>query len=785
MSTKGWSADWIWHPNLIGQEPCVLVFRRRFSLAQSESIVFHVSADQRYDLYLDGAFLSKGPELGDPLNWFYHSYRVELCPGDHVIVARVHWIGDMAPLAQMTVRGGFILYGEGSADAYLSTGKVEWEVARMDAYTFERSDLWWGVCACMTVDGTKLIPGFESGGGAGFVKASKMIEGAEPIKRAKVGDWWRLKPSTLPDMIHRRIGGAKVRHAETVESIDSLPEVREQHRSDALVDSLEDLVAGKEMVVPRNTSIRAILDMQDYYCVYPELRVLGGKGSRIRLLWAESLYHDSDEPRGPIYRDKGDRDEIEGKLFYGDGDTFLPDGRELRFDLLWWRSGRYIELLVETADEDLVLRSLDLYETRYPVRRVCFFSSSEQKLCDVVPIVLRTLEMCSHESYMDCPYYEQLQYIGDTHLDALATYAVSDDDRLVKKALTMFDASRCPEGLTQSRYPTREAQRIPAFSLYWVKMLHDFYMHRDDRAFVQGLVPGTRAVLDAFERHLGSDGLIRRPEGWGFQDWVRAWKIGVPSHTDDGVDGIMNLQYVMALEAAARLEEDLGRAALSSHYRSLAKQVREAVNAYLWDERQGLYAHDLGLRGFSEQMQALAIVTETAGARRSEKIRQRLSTGEGLDPSTIFASHYLFEAYYKLGMADRLLARMEPWFDHLKRGLRTLIEEPEPTRSDCHAWGTHLIYHYFASLLGIRPAQACFRSVRISPCMGLLTNICGSMPHPKGAVIVSLSQDKAGLSAEISLPLDVTGTFTWGDQIVELNAGSNSFSVQRQSAQGR
>ena len=162
----------------------------------------------------------------------------------------------------------------------------------------------------------------------------------------------------------------------------------------------------------------------------------------------------------------------------------------------------------------------------------------------------------------------------------------------------------------------------------------------------------------------------------------------------------MNLQYVMALEAAARLEEDLGRAALSSHYRSLAKQVREAVNAYLWDERQGLYAHDLGLRGFSEQMQALAIVTETAGARRSEKIRQRLSTGEGLDPSTIFASHYLFEAYYKLGMADRLLARMEPWFDHLQRGLKTLIEEPEPTQSDCHAWGTHLIYHYFASMLG-------------------------------------------------------------------------------------
>ena len=300
MSTKGWSADWIWHPNLTGHEPCVLVFRRRFSLSQSESIVFHVSADQRYDLYLDGVFLSKGPELGDPLNWFYHSYRVELCPGDHVIVARVHWIGDMAPLAQMTVRGGFILYGEGSADEYLSTGKVEWEVARMDAYTFERSELWWGVCACGTVDGSGLIPGFESGCGTGFVRASKMIEGAGSIKRARVGDWWRLKPSTLPDMVHRRIDGVKVRHAETVDSIECPPEVRQQRCSGALVEGLEHLVAGKEMTVPRNTSIRAIIDMQDYYCAYPELRVSGGKGSRIRLLWAESLYHDSDAGRADI-----------------------------------------------------------------------------------------------------------------------------------------------------------------------------------------------------------------------------------------------------------------------------------------------------------------------------------------------------------------------------------------------------------------------------------------------------------------------------------------------------
>lgn len=144
MSTKGWSASWIWHPNMTGYEPCVLVFRLRFSLPHDQSLVFHVSADQRYDLYLDGRLISKGPERGDPLNWFYHSYREDLSAGDHVMVARVHWIGDMAPFAQMTVRGGFIVYGEGHADDYLSTGKAMWEVSHIDAYSFEPSRLFWG-----------------------------------------------------------------------------------------------------------------------------------------------------------------------------------------------------------------------------------------------------------------------------------------------------------------------------------------------------------------------------------------------------------------------------------------------------------------------------------------------------------------------------------------------------------------------------------------------------------------------------------------------------------------
>jgi hypothetical protein len=119
-------------------------------------------------------------------------------------------------------------------------------------------------------------------------------------------------------------------------------------------------------------------------------------------------------------------------------------------------------------------------------------------------------------------------YVGDTRLEAKTTYIISRDDRLPRKALRMFDASRFPSGLTQSRYPCRVPQVIPPFSLWWVGMVFDFALWRGDREFVKTLMPGVRAVLDAFRSCLNADGLVETPPGWNYMDWVPAWKDGIP-----------------------------------------------------------------------------------------------------------------------------------------------------------------------------------------------------------------------------------------------------------------
>jgi len=89
---------------------------------------------------------------------------------------------------------------------------------------------------------------------------------------------------------------------------------------------------------------------------------------------------------------KGNRDDIEGKAFIGIGDTFEPDGGSHRaFSTLWWEAGRYLEIIVNTADEPLTIDSFSLRETRYPHEWSSRFKASDPRLADVIPIARRTL----------------------------------------------------------------------------------------------------------------------------------------------------------------------------------------------------------------------------------------------------------------------------------------------------------------------------------------------------------------------------------------------------------
>ena len=127
---------------------------------------------------------------------------------------------------------------------------------------------------------------------------------------------------------------------------------------------------------------------------------------------------------------------------------------------------------------------------------------------------------------------------------------------------------------------------------------------------------------------------------------------------------------------------------------------------------------------------------------------------------------------------DKFFERMELWFYLKEMGFKTPVELPEPSRSDCHAWSSHPLFHYHATLLGIRPTEPEFRSVEITPHLGSLDWAHGRMPHPDGGMIdVELRKFEPGWTVKIELPAGLSGTFRMLGKEVPLIDGRNEFTL--------
>ena len=233
----------------------------------------------------------------------------------------------------------------------------------------------------------------------------------------------------------------------------------------------------------------------------------------------------------------------------------------------------------------------------------------------------------------------------------------------------------------------------------------------------------------------------------------------------------MNWHLVLALTMAAELEEMLDEPEMAARARREAAELARRVSAAFWDESRSLFADDLSKKCFSEHAQCLAILSGLLHSAQQERVGHALLVDENLARTTIYFSHYLFETCAALGRVDALFDRLGMWFELEKLGFKTTFEEPEPSRSDCHAWGAHPLYHYYASVLGIRPAAPSFAKVHIKPQLGPLAWARGTLPHPKGSIGVSFAAENGMVTGSVELPEGVTGTLITGAGVTDLAPG--------------
>ncbi len=279
------------------------------------------------------------------------------------------------------------------------------------------------------------------------------------------------------------------------------------------------------------------------------------------------------------------------------------------FEPLWIRVFRYVKISIDTKEEALTINSFHNVFTAYPFDQKGSFSSGNDTLQQIWDVSWRTARLCALETYMDCPYYEQLQYIGDTRIQALISMYVAGDDRLVKNAIMQLYGSMQAMGLTKSSHPSAEVQIIPPFSLLLIEMIHDYHMLRDDPLFVQSFIPGIKFILEWFVSRIDENGILGPLPFWNHIDGGTDFTNGSPPGISEGGSAHMTILLAMTLEHAAEMLQHFGYDCDSDSYQKIASELKESVlmvSAY--DQDKQLMAETPAKQMYSQHTNAMAIL---------------------------------------------------------------------------------------------------------------------------------------------------------------------------------
>ncbi len=759
-----WTSQWITHPTESTLDARKFLFRRSFDLkTKPEKFIIYISADNRYRLYINGEYRVSGPSSGDINHYRYETIDIanQLQAGKNVIAVEVVNFGEYRKASTMTFQTAFILQGDKSNPINLNTGKAsEWKVLNDEGFKSIPfvSDSLRGYYAAGP--GEKLISKKHSWGwkNIDFDDSKWLAPKLGTVEFAVgrgflFGSTWYLVPRIIPFMEESQQRFGKIARSEGIQVSDNF------------------IKGSGSLTIPPNKKVSILVDQTRHTIGHPIIKYSKGKGSQIKMTYSEAMY-DKDWK-------KGNRNEVEGKHILGYYDIIEADGGEHRsFKPFGQKTYRFIQLDIETKEDALVIDDYYGVYTAYPFKENAKFETNNKTLTDIWDASWLTLRNSAVEGFID-PYYEQLQYVGDTRIEAIVSLSVDGDDRLMRKAIEMFDNSRLPNGLTASRYPSYIVQVIPTYSLLWINMIHDHYMYKDDLEFTRKYIHGMKSVLDWWTTKVDDTGMPTQMEWWNFTDWSPGFQNGIPDGADDGYSGSIALQFVKTLQYASEMFVDLGYDDEAKKYAALEKSIRESVVKNCYVAEKGMFAETPYKEKFSQHTNIMAILTDAIPKNEQKALMQQILDDKSLIQTTIYYKFYLFNALHKVGMGDLYTGLLENWTNQLEQGLTTFAETDIEPRSECHAWSASPNYHFLKIIAGIYPKSKHFNEIIIEPHFNGLKSFKAVMPHPKGEIIVELKRKGNKVKGDITLPKGTTGVFKWNGKEIPLTEGIKLIKIKQ------
>lgn len=789
-------AEWVWrqrgltavpfgtaNPRIAEEANRYVYFRCEVVLdGPVDEAIVQVSADGRYQLFVNGERVGRGPSRCQPAWQVMDSYDLApyLRPGRNVVAALVHSYGRHTAWyelpgweqARAFGCGGFFLQG-GVAGKAIDTGD-SWRYREADAW---QRDVPSGSLGFIEIYDARREP-------AGWQTADFDDENWQTPEILRVpgrnyaGDivpFPVMVPRTIPPLHEElrlpeaigRVG--EVQNALLAEDIATLfdQEMIEPlstcHVAD--IDSLLGEEGTAVITTSDETSVSLILDFGRTMPGRVRLDLEGAAGTIVDFTYSERLHED-----GRVHMHEG----IPGFDVRPAHRLTLRRGRQVweAFELSGFR---YLQLTVRGAIRPLHLHAVHLHFSAYPVQPRGQFRCSDDTLNRIWQVGANTLHFCMLDGYVDCPSREQRQWL-DAYVDSLINYAAYGDLHLAAQLLRQVAQSQQPDGITTMVAPgdfsVMKFTNIPDFCLYWILAIGAYLDYTGDLTLADELYPAVVKAIGWFERHLNGEMLLTDVPHWVFVDWAELDKQGQVT--------ALNAQFVAALAVAERLARLVEAPRDAARFAQMGEAVSTAVNDLLWDETRGVYAdarqNGVLSRHISQQSNAATIAFGVAPAERWPRIfdvildEERLvltrfgnaqATAVPFDESRDvalaqpFYMHFLHRALARAGRQEAIVNNIrQRWGAMIAAGDRTFRESWQiiPLTSLCHAWAGTPTYDLSTEVLGVKSLTPGFRQFRVEPHPAGLTWAKGTFPSPFGEIGVDWRLVDGRISLNLTVP---------------------------------
>jgi len=375
------------------------------------------------------------------------------------------------------------------------------------------------------------------------------------------------------------------------------------------------------------------------------------------------------------------------------------------------------------------------------------FRCSDEQINQIYDVAKYTFQLNTREFFIDGIKRDRWIWSGDAYQSYLMNYYSFFDSPAVTRTLL---ALRGKDPVTS------HINTIMDYTFYWFLGIYDYYLYTGDKTFIQQFYPRMQTLMEYCLSRRNKDGMMEGLSGdWVFIDWAE----GLSKKGAVSFEQLLLTRSLETMTLCANIANDTKGA---TRYKQIGEELKSKFFSTYWNDTKHAFVHSQvdgkQTDNVTRYSNMFAIFFNYLDDAKKQGIKNHVLLNDKIQKiTTPYMRFYELEALCALGEQKFVLDEMKSyWGGMLKLGATSFWEEYNPTKSGaehyamygrpfgkslCHAWGASPIYLLGKYYLGVKPTSPAYEQYEITPELGGLAWMEGSVPTPKGDVKLYCSKE--------------------------------------------